>query len=77
METIRVQAYGSHKRLLPDGDVATVPYVPGETVKELLKRLKVSDEDVWMIVVNDQKVSYDYAIQPGDKVGIMSPVEGG
>jgi len=77
METIRVQVYGSHKRLLPDGDVAVVPHIPGETVKELLERLKVPDEDVWMVVVNDQKVDEDYVIKPGDKVGIMSPVEGG
>ena len=77
MDTIRVQAYGSRKRLFPDGDVAMVPYVPGETVKELLERLKVPDEDVWMIVVNNQTVNQDYVLSQGDRVGIMSPVEGG
>ncbi len=77
MDTIRVQVYGSHKRLLPDGDVATVPYVPGETVRELLGRLQVPDEDVWMVVINNEKANEDHVISPGDKVGIMSPVEGG
>lgn len=77
METIRVQAYGSRKRLLPEGDVAIVPYIPGETVKKFLERLKVLDEDVWMIVVDNRQVNDDYVLSPGAKVGIMSPVEDG
>lgn len=77
METIRVQAYGSRKRLLPEGDVAIVPYIPGETVKKLLERLKVLDEDVWMIVVDNRQVNDDYVLSPEAKVGIMSPVEDG
>ena len=77
METVRVQVYGSHKRLLPDGDVAMVPYIPGETIKGLLKRLKVQDEDVWVVVVNNRTVNDEYVVSPGAKVGIMSPVGGG
>ena len=77
METISVQAHGSRKRLLPEGDVAIAPYIPGETVRELLERLKILDEDVWMIVVNNRQVGDDHVLSPGDRVGIMSPVEGG
>ncbi|MEX0975018.1 MAG: MoaD/ThiS family protein [Bacillota bacterium] len=72
-----MRVYGSHKRLLPQGDVAVVPYLDGETVQALLTRLNIPDEDIWLIVVNEVLVSEDFMLSPGDKVGVMSPVGGG
>lgn len=77
LETITVTVYGSRKRLLPDGDWAKVPYVSGETVEELLTRLGISQEDVWMLTVNNQGVERDHTLSAGDEIGIMCPVEGG
>jgi len=76
-KNVEVRVYGSPKRLLPDGDVALVEFVQGETVNALLNRLKIADEDVWMVTVNEVAVGEDYVLSPGDKVGIMSPVSGG
>jgi len=76
-KSVEVRVYGSHRRLLPGGDVAVVPYVAGETVKALLRRLKIPDEEVWLIVVNETLVDEVFVLSPGDKVGVMSPVSGG
>ncbi len=76
-KNVEVRVYGSHKRLLPQGDVAVVPYREGETVKALLSRLKIPDEDVWLVVVNEVLVGEEFVLSPGDKVGVMSPVGGG
>lgn len=74
---VQVRVYGSHRMLLPGGDTAVVPFVAGETLKALLKRLNVPDEEVWLLVVNEVLVDEDYVLSPGDKVGVMSPVAGG
>lgn len=74
---VEVRVYGSHRRLLPGGDTAVVPFVAGETAKALLQRLNIPDEEVWLLVVNEVLVDEDYVLSPGDKVGVMSPVVGG
>ncbi len=76
-KNVEVRVYGSHKRLLPQGDVAVVPFIEGESVKALLKRLNIPDEDVWLVVINDALATEDYVLSAGDKVGVMSPVSGG
>jgi sulfur carrier protein ThiS len=76
-KNVEVRVYGSHKRLLPQGDAAVVSYQEGETIKSLLTRLHIPDEDVWLIVVNEVLVAEDFILSPGDKVGVMSPVSGG
>lgn len=76
-KNVEVRVYGSHRRLLPKGDFAVVPYVEGESIKGLLGRLNIPDEEVWLVVVNEVLVSKDFILSPRDKVGIMSPVGGG
>lgn len=75
--TIEVQVYGSHRRLLPEGDVASVGYVAGETVKGLLSRLNIPCDEIGVLVVNDVLVNDKFVLSPGDRVAIMSPVGGG
>ncbi len=77
LQTITVRAYGSRKKLLPDGDSAKVPYVLGETVGGLLARLNISEENVWMVLVNNQRVDRNHTLLEDDEIGIMSPVDGG
>lgn len=74
---VEVRIYGSHRRLIGTGNQAFVPCVPGETVKSLLERLSIPDEEVWLVVVNDIQVNEDYVVRPGDVVAVMSPVAGG
>lgn len=76
-KNVEVRVYGSRKRLLAEGDTAVVPFKQGETVKALLQRLNILDEDVWLVVVNETLVSEGFVLSPGDKVGVMSPVGGG
>lgn len=74
---LEVRVYGSHRRLLPEGDTAIVPYVPGETIKALLDRLTVPRDEVGVLAVNGAVAGEEYVLCPGDKVAIMSPVSGG
>jgi sulfur carrier protein ThiS len=74
---ILVRSYGSHRRLFPDGDTIEVDYIEGETVRALLDRLKVPDEEVWLVTIGEEIVEEDFVLSPGDTVNIMSPVLGG
>lgn len=74
---ITVRVFGSHRRILKQGHMDTVKYVPGETVAQLLQRLGVHEHEVWMVIVNGKTVSENYVLAPGDEVSIMSPVNGG
>lgn len=76
-ENVEVRVYGSLRRLLPGGDFAVVPYVAGETLKALLERLDIPNEEVWLLVVNEVLVDESFVLSPGDRVGVMSPVGGG
>ncbi len=76
-KSVEVRVYGSHKRLLPEGDTALVRYIEGQTVKDLLRTLKIADEDVWLVAVNEVVVDEGFVLSPGDVVGIMSPISGG
>ncbi|MEW6724571.1 MAG: MoaD/ThiS family protein [Bacillota bacterium] len=75
MITVRVQ--GSHRRVLAGGDRVTVDWRPGETLSQLLQRLEVPADAIWLLVVNGQRVDAGYRLAPGDQVEIMSPVGGG
>lgn len=74
---IRVRLIGSHRSLPSGGDTAEVPCIPGETIKDFLRRMAISDHEVWMVVVNHRVVSDCYVPVPGDTVEVMSPVVGG
>ncbi len=76
-KTIEVRVYGSHRRILPEGDAAIVDHVAGETLKGLLTRLNVPPEEVGVLVVNGSIVTDKFVLSPGDQVCIMSPVAGG
>lgn len=54
-----------------------MPFIPGETIKKLLLRLNIPDEEVWLIVVNGTLVDENFIPSPGDQVDVMSPVAGG
>ncbi|MBN1136913.1 MAG: MoaD/ThiS family protein, partial [Anaerolineae bacterium] len=49
----------------------------GATLADLARQLKVPQEEVKMVFVNGRVRPLDYALQPGDEVGIFPPVGGG
>lgn len=74
---VEVRVYGSRRLLLPGGDAATVPHIAGESVKGLLERLKIPEDQVAIVVVNGVQVCLNFVLSTGDKVHLMSPVHGG
>ncbi len=60
-------------------DSGTIELTPkkGTKVGELVKELGLNPEEVWLVVVNDVRVSADYSVKNGDSVVIVPPVTGG
>jgi molybdopterin synthase sulfur carrier subunit len=50
---------------------------PGGTVSDLLAQLGVPQDETQVIFVNGRARPLDWALAPGDEVGIFPPVGGG
>lgn len=76
-DKIFLRSFGSHRRIFPDGDSAQAGFIEGELLGELLDRLAVPEEEIWIVTVNGKAADRSYLLSPGDKVDIMCPVLGG
>jgi sulfur carrier protein ThiS len=71
----------------PHGELTTyfgrayggIPVViePGITIDELLVRVGVPANEVWLVAKNGETVQRDVTLQPGDSVELFAPVAGG
>ncbi len=50
---------------------------PGTTVKDLISRLKIPDEEVKIFFVNGRIMELSYCFQDGDEAGLFPPIGGG
>lgn len=73
MKTIRIKLYGSLEKsagtLL---DAEENLDLPGPAaVREVIRRLDLSDRQVQMAMVNHRAVSWDAAVSPGDRLALF------
>ncbi len=75
---ITIKFYGNLKQYLPHRqEVAPLEVEPGTTILDLLTRLGVPDEQVWMSAINDVVVPSSAALGEGDVLEVFEPVGGG
>lgn len=59
------------------GRPITIELPEGSSIADLLDHLALSAEKVKVVFVNGRKRELDYALQPGDEVGVFPPIGGG
>ncbi len=75
---VKVRALGNLRLYLPDAAETLVLEVgAGTTIDDLLQRLAVPDEGLWLVNVNGKRVKGDYLVEEGDEVLLVAPVGGG
>lgn len=78
MPEVTIRLYGELARFSGGrGYLFSWPLQPGQTVRQLLLAVGVPSVEVWMVAINGAKVDLDAVPQPGDEVGVFSPVGGG
>jgi molybdopterin converting factor small subunit len=48
----------------------------GETVRDLVKRLGIKEEEVKLIFLNNKKADFDTLLKDGDQLALSPPVAG-
>ncbi len=81
--TVEVKLYGVLRRHRP-ADQPGVPHhpftlvcQPGETARSVMTQLGLEDGMVAAAAINNQNVSLDTPLQPGDKLSLFPPSAGG
>ncbi len=75
---IRVRAQGHLRHFRPDRQERFSVELPdGATVRELITRSGIPWEEVGVVAVNGGVVEEDHALQDGDEVFLLVPMEGG
>lgn len=58
-------------------DSQAFPILPGETIRALMKRLEVDENEVKLIFVNGRAAPAEHVLAEGDRVGLFPPIGGG
>ncbi len=75
---VTIKLYGNLKRYMPGKqEIGQMELSPGTTVRALLARLGVPDNDIWMSAVNDTVVPDASELHDGDVLEVFEPVGGG
>jgi sulfur carrier protein ThiS len=69
-----LEKYLSHKRF---GEPVPVELPEGATLRDLLQKMGIPEEQVFTILVNGRHQSLDYIPGEGDRVSLFPPVGGG
>jgi len=80
MIKVEVRLYATLRKYCPEVDAenGVLLRIPeGTSLNDLLARLKVPEQEVKILFVNNRKQSIDYVLRNGDKVGIFPLVAGG
>jgi molybdopterin converting factor small subunit len=73
---IELKCFATLAKYLPENS-RDYPVEPGETVRSLVARLGIPEEDVTLVFINALRSSPDSGIKDGDRVGLFPPVGGG
>jgi sulfur carrier protein ThiS len=75
---VNVKLYGNLKKYLPEKkETALLVVDPGTTIANLLARLGVHDNLIWMTAINDTVVGPSTVLRDGDILEVFEPVGGG
>ena len=77
---VRVRLFANLVQYRPDtkaGKPFDVELAVGSTLADLVEYLKLPRVQVKVIFVNGIGVPLDHVMQPGDEIGIFSPIGGG
>ena len=73
---VQMKLFASLREYSPS-DSENLPVSPGETVRDVLKRLGVPLSDVKLIFINGLKRELSSVLRGGERVGVFPPVGGG
>jgi sulfur carrier protein ThiS len=77
---VRVRLYANLVRYRPNtkaGQPFEMELAPGSTLADLVAQLQLPRDQVKVMFVNGIARAPDTPIQPGDEIGIFSPIGGG
>ena len=76
MAHVALKLFATLSRFTPDsGD--RYPIATGTTLKQLLEKLGIPEDDVRLIFINGIKGNLTSTLTDGDRLGIFPPVGGG
>lgn len=73
---IEIKLFATLAKFLPD-NAEDYPIEDGETIRSLIKKLGIPEDDVTLMFVNSLRSDHDTKIQDKDRVGLFPPVGGG
>lgn len=59
------------------GEAVPVDLAAGANIKDLIGKLGIAREEVFLVSVNGQIEGHDYVLREGDEVSLFGPVAGG
>jgi sulfur carrier protein ThiS len=77
---VRVRLFANlvqHRPGAKAGQPFEVELAPGSTLADLVEQLELPPDQVKVIFVNGGARNQDAVVQPGDEIGIFSPIGGG
>ena len=77
---ITLNLFATLSRYMPDkakGNPCTVEVGEGTRVGDLLKKLKIPDNELKLVFLNGVHARGDEILKDGDRVGIFPPIGGG
>jgi len=54
-----------------------IPVDRKTTLSDLLRRLKIPEGEIKIIMVNGKNASFDYELQGDERIGLFPPIGGG
>jgi sulfur carrier protein ThiS len=73
---IEIKCFATLAKFLPDNS-ADYPLAPGETIRSLLAKLGIPEDEVALLFINSARAYLDSEVKDGDRVGIFPAVGGG
>ncbi len=75
---IKIRLFGALVRYSASGEDSFDFYISNSmTIRQLLKTLNISEQEVWMVTVNGSQAQLDDLVKDNDQVMIFEPVLGG
>lgn len=77
---VEVRVFSGLEKFLPHkrfGEPLTVDIIEGETIRDLLQKLGIPEDQVYTILVDGRHQSLDYTLRQDERISFFPPVGGG